>query len=682
MAMLAQGGEFVSRAVPSAAWTGVAGSGFNAGFGNTPIDPPRTTAKPACRLLVPPNQFFTDALLVGVYAGANDGGSLVDNMGLQKVAFHFEGQVVDVPAPSFQTFADAGGNPVTYFGWWCWLRKPQGVSGHARLYIEAVPQDATMQRRVIGPFQFSPQDVLHDHVLEVAPSLPAVAGQRYQSLGAALTWLKTQAAQNPLVTITQGGIYNEANISTAYVGSGYCTIEATAPVTFAKPGPYTGDGSASWWRMNYNRLRLRGSNITFDMRFIGEIRQETTIAGQYWLDGVTFTNSVNSRYHLLRKNRRALGHLVSGSPWFTECTFQYLPDVGNLASLIRGCTATVGYNDFAGDALCVVGNRVDDWDATDGWLTDVDAMRVAYTGAEATATLALNGNQGSSTRTFTATWGANTANFNVQGSAAAWTTGTNYHVQNVVNWLNSLPGWTATVIDDTRQAVRMGLPGQKGIAFTRDVKTVPATFVTVFDLHGDFYQSRFGGPSENIVIADNLVTNTRGQCLFISTLDYEKDYLVINNAWHNKSGDTMYASAEFTASQLSRSGGSHIVIAHNSWATQQFNFRTDDAEFAVDAYTIFANNTVPRIAWGAGLPSAAVIIRNNHLQQENVGMLPFATGTTFGGDPLSLFSDAEGGDPTPRGMLASALSQPVVAHDRVGRRRRSLDAAGAHSLAQ
>ena len=45
------------------------------GFASLPSDPVRITAKPAARLLIPPGQYFTRKLNVGVAAAANDGGT-------------------------------------------------------------------------------------------------------------------------------------------------------------------------------------------------------------------------------------------------------------------------------------------------------------------------------------------------------------------------------------------------------------------------------------------------------------------------------------------------------------------------------------------------------------------------------------------------------------------------------
>ena len=186
---------------PQASWTGMAGSGF----ATTPVDPVRTTAKPALRLLTPPFQWFTDTLDVGVVAAANDSGSMLNTLGIAEVSFYFEGNSVKVLAPSWHVIDTAVG-PRRYFGWWVRLKKPPLKSGDGHLYVEAVARDVTMQKRVIGPYVFSPRAVQHDAYLSVTPSAAAIAGTRFQSLAAALGWCKANGKTNPLVTITEPGI--------------------------------------------------------------------------------------------------------------------------------------------------------------------------------------------------------------------------------------------------------------------------------------------------------------------------------------------------------------------------------------------------------------------------------------------------------------------------------------------
>jgi hypothetical protein len=401
--------------LPAEEWTGTADSGF----ATTPTDPVRTTAKPALRLLVPPNQRVTDTLVIGVMAMANNAGTLIG--GIDRVRFHFEGRSLDVVAPRFHTMEDANGLQRRYWGYWVNLARPAGVEGQARLYVEAVSSDATMQRRVIGPLQFSAMETLYDSEITVNPDTPVVIGSNYHTVGAALGFHRSNANDTTLITVTKEmteDIDSTTPAGAPYVGRGYCTITATAPVTFAKSG-FTGD-VASQFRLNINRLHFKGNNITFDMRFIGALWKEDAIAGEHWLDGCRFINSAG-RYSLWRAGFRPYSHLVRGAPFFTETEFVDVADACNLAELVRGCSLTRGFNDFASGPV-VVYNTVEGLDSTDGWLVDVPSLSVTYIGAEATATLAISGPADANSRTITATWGANSATFIVGKTEALFNT--------------------------------------------------------------------------------------------------------------------------------------------------------------------------------------------------------------------------------------------------------------------
>ena len=658
---------------PSSQWTGAPGTGFS----TVPVDPARLTAKPALRLIEPPNQYYTSELIVGALAFANDGGTLIG--AIDRVRFHFEGSTIDVMEPTLRKLTHADGTPYQCLGYWVSLRAPVSTRGHAHLYIEAIPADATMQRRVIGPFRFSPQDQLHDHSVTVAPSQPQSAGVNYHSVGAALDFLKSAGAQNPLVTITEPLIEdfsaNESG-SPGYEPMGYATITATAPVTFAKSA-YTTDVAAQM-RSKWNQLRFKGPNITFDMRYISGLRRGNTSGGEFWLDGCRFINS-EGRYSLWRKTGRPLGYIVEGSPWFTEVEFVDVPNMVNLARLARGCKVVRGYNDFCGDGRAVIYNRVDGLDSTDGYLVDVPALRVEYTGPESTATFAKTppGN----TQTFTARWGANSENFKVGVTEAYFTgaTGDGYHVQDVADWLNGLPGWNATVIDDTRAANHLSMPEVKNIAFTENVKDRALELVTLIDFHGDFYQQRFNGLTENCIIAFNHGTGMRGQNIFLSAIPGPaNDFIVIGNAFANVPATTGYALYDQVSSQLSRSVHSHTVFAHNSMPTQLLRFRTDQG-FAPDRYCLIANNALLSIVWN-GAPETNLVISNNAIdagENDPSG----AEGTVIAGDYTSKFVDMGAGDFTPAGELLANLRPSILSRTLGIRLRAQDDAIGALPVA-
>lgn len=646
----------LGAAFPAELWDGTSGSGFT----SPPTDPERITAKPGLRLMVPPFQYFMDELVIGVAAMANNQGSLRDNLGLEMVRVYFESDTpAEIRTPSFRTFADANGKAVTYYGWWITLVRPEGKSGLGNVFFEAVPADDTIQNRVLGPFQFGMDDAVHDAEIEIAPSQPEIAGARYQSLKNAFTYCRDNALANPLLTIVEAGeFYSTGQLGgPAYTPQGWVTVQADLPVTFGLED-FLGD-DINQMRPKMGGLRFKGANITFDMRNVSNLFAESS--KDWWLDGVSFINSAG-RPAMWRQGVRPTGHVVRGNPWLTECSFYGLPNACNSASLVRGCTLSMGYGDTMSDALCAVGNRVDDWDASVDFLLDIPAMDVTYAGTEADATLALTSYSDANGRVLTAQWGANSASFTVGSSKHYWSgaSGDGYSVQDVADWLNSLEGWSASVLDNSRRASALGLPDGKGAGFSgASAKDVTLQLMTCFDIHGDFYQMKNGGPS-NVVIVGNIVSNYSGQDIFLGATTPALDYFVVNNAFHNKTGPIQYGSADTTFSQMARSQHSHVVIAHNSWATQGFRFNTYSGLDA-DSYCLFGNNSVRSLAW-SGSPDEGVTIVNNHLHDGETGP-DEALGTTIGGDAASLYVDAGSGDFTPVGALLSVSSEPLVHFD-------------------
>lgn len=243
LANIGQIAQSIATLVPAPAWNGQAGSGFSL----APSDPVRTTAKPALRLITPPNQWFTDTLDVGVIAMADEGGSLVNDLGIAGVTFHFEGAKVEIDAPRWYTTMTQRG-PRTYFGWWVRLKKPAGKSGAARLYIEAEARDPSFQKRVIGPYLFSPQTAAHDLELTIDPDLPEIVGERYQSIPAAIPFVVNGNFQNPRFTIVKAGRYTTGTSSLLSIDrwaiTGRFTVEASVPGVIIGNNSYTTDAAA------------------------------------------------------------------------------------------------------------------------------------------------------------------------------------------------------------------------------------------------------------------------------------------------------------------------------------------------------------------------------------------------------------------------------------------------------
>lgn len=681
-ALLASKTDRFVHLAPSDQWNGLAGSGF----ASVPADPARLTAKPALRLIVPPNQHFTRQLLVGVIGFANANGTLIG--GLDRVRFTFEGTSRDVIEPSFQTFTRADGSRYKCLGYWALLEKPADMVGEGHFYAEAIPADATMQSRIIGPYSFSMVDDLHDFVLTVAPSQEPIAGQRFQTLGAALDYLCDQNAQNPHVTITEAmteDLSETVSTTSAYVGSGYCTITASAPVTFARPA-YTGDAS-SLFRPRYNRLHFKGSNITFDMRYVRELWSETNVEGEHWLDGCRFTNSAG-RGDYWRLGSRPIAHLVRGKPWFTECRFDEVSDPTTRGNLVRGCLGQNIYRDFTGDPGAVLYNQITSLDATIEWLKDVPAMTVTYLGSEASATLKLAGANDSNTRTFTATWGSQTATFVIGASEAryllssdagydATTAGQGYSVDDVATWLNSLPGWSANVLDNTRRASALSIAGVKGRGFNPiSVKDTALELVTCFDLHGDFFQHF--SLQENCVVAFNTGVEMRGQNIFVgSNTVSPKDFVFIGNAFANVLSIDGYARVDQVSSQFMRQPFSHLVYCHNTMPVQRLLLRTAQG-FIPDQYSIVGNNYHLGLSWNGSANSDLSLINNS---VDEFQVLPEGSiGGFAAGNGFTKLKSAYPVDFSPAGELLTMPAAPVLRYDVDGRERQNPDAIGALAI--
>jgi len=662
-----------SLIAPSELWQGTAGSGFT----NVPVDPVRTTAKPATRLLVPPFQWYNDELLVGVFAAANNGGSLIDNMGIETVIAHYEGTRHFISAASFQTMADANGNLTTYFGWWVRL-KHDGRNGHSRLYFETVPKDPTMQRRVIGPYQFSPQDTIHDYVLDVAATPTEAAGVRYKTIAAALSYLKAVNAKNPMIKFVEAGTYDvngpTNGWSSATWSNGYVHLTATEPVVLGKAAP-AANSDPSAFRPSCG-LHLSGDKITLDFKYANEIWTTDFTGRDHWLDGIKLTNS-NGRHDLYRKTtRNNTGWLCRQSApgagaWVTECNFTNLWNCLINTSLARGNTLTSCWSDAFNHSLCVLGNRIDDWDST-AYGIPITALSVTYSGTGATATLERSSN------TFVAkVAGVAVGSLTLGIALADYTANTNYTVQNIANWLNSLPNWSATVLDDTRAGVFLTRPGYIAGTFPAiSVKGANVELRTHFDIHADWWQKQNGGNVENVVIADNITTNFVGQSIFWGNVD---DMIVINNSWHNKDGYYGIDGSGLAGSRAQFANTErHMVFAHNNLATQRVWLRRDvNGQFNPDAYCLWANNTVPSFEWFGGATDADMVPISNHMFDGFAVPTNGVIATTQGGSSSTVFIDAVAGNFGPSGQLLTNLKQPVLLYDAKKQVRGTLAPAGA-----
>lgn len=672
--------------LPGSTWTGTAASGFS----TLPSDPPRSTAKPTVRLVTPPNQRFTHSHVVGVMAFANDGGTLIG--GIDRVRFHFEGSTLDIVEPTLRSFSRMDGSSYKVFGYWATLGNPIDTNGDAHLYIEAIPADATMQSRVMGPYLYSLEDTLHDYQIEVAASASEIEGERYRTLEAAISYLKNESARNPIITVTETGIYLPTETGPAHVFKNWLTITASPGVTCTLGrASFLGDGAS---RFTYSSDHICFRGVTFDLRYVASIQSSNNTP--FWADRCTITNSdPDGSFAKWRGQQRPHGFIFEGSSYLTDNHIEFIPNaLGSDTALARGNFVTDGAADVAGDVQCMTGNVVRNWNSSK-WLLGEDIFTVTYTGTEPTARLISPASSGN-TRTLTASWGGNSDSITLGRLEADFdgTTGNAYWPRQVVDWINGTgdyagvgladqdAGWNATLLDDTIGAFFINIDrndpefsgGANGAASTMDidVKGQVRSVKGNFDIHADGYQQRWQGTNDNVIIAGE-DWEVAGQLLFLSAADApELDYTVVNNRFKFLAVEAEYITPE---SNLGKEPKNNVVVAHNSWFNQRLRIRYDNGA-TLDDYCLIANNVVEDITDVGASSVGTGIIFNNHLYLGGIAPANSAN-TSIGGDATSLFVDAANGDFSPTGALLANGHAPVLSHDAAGIERKPIDAVGA-----
>ncbi len=681
---------------PSAVWNGVSGSGFT----TIPADPLRVTAKPAMRLITPTNQHFAETLDVGVIAMANDQGTLASNFGIQRITFHYEGSIVQVTSPTWHTIPTERGVR-TYFGWWVRLRKPTDQTGKAQLYVEAQANDPTMQRRVIGPFNFSPTATEYDLDLEINPEMPVIAGQRYQSMWPAISFARSQAPHNPRFLITRPGKYEIERSPTGaeaptdqYAITGRYTIEASVPgVAIGRLG-YTTDALANipahrtYWR-------LRGSNITFDTRYVSNFTARSTASFpndiQHWMDGITITTSdPDGKNELFRGGTTPRSsQVVFGLPIYTECQIIHQNTPCNGASLVRGCLVEDSSQDIISNARCVVHSTFDGSDQ-DFWNSDALAFTVTIPAGDTLAREGGNYSSGTNGGLWTAVVGGVTRTFDVGNGSfdyfdAPPTNGYRgvsgiggYWASDVAVWLNTLPGWSAALSPEfaarDRVASALSRPGIKGQGFdgsphpiiTGDGTTAHPIVWNV-DTHGDWYQHS-GGTLENVIVAFNRAWDLEVQLIFLAPiLDNgtagSRDMAFVGNTLAVYPNIGFGWNPDAGASQLSRPQDmSHVVIAHNTLANQRFQPNFTSGNVRDGGYNLIKNNAFRAFTWSGNVVARGVTV-DGLLIQEGQAVPDGVSNYIVAGSAATLFADPFNGDFTPTALMRQVGLAPAIPTD-------------------
>ena len=664
-----------SRLWPDKNWTGEPGTGFLI----TPTDPTRTTAKPAVHLLTAPNQRFTNSHQVSVMAYANANGTLIG--GIDRLRFHLEGNTLDVVEPTLRTFTRSDGSTYLAVPYSVNIARPSGGPvGDMHLYIEAIPADATMQSRVLGPYLYSFAATPYALQLEIAATPDEITGVRYKTLEAALNYIRTSSTVSALITFTESATVAPYTATVAYAGAESWITITHAPgvtVTFAKSTFSTVDPS---FRMRVNLLHFKGRGMVFDWRNVSHFRLETD--DRYWLDDVTFTNSDPAAAlgrTLWAKGPRPLPYLFTEPCYFTDVHCDWAYGALDQAELARGVTVDMAVNDLANRAKAVVHCTVESADNTAWWNDYPDpVMSITYdtaSGDGAAATVEAPG-ENNEDKVFTfKVDGATVGTFTMLNNWAEYE-GSQYNVSDLVDYINGTlagidPGFSAELFDDSRKGSWLGLLGGNGKGFTaQDLTDVTFNLYAEFDLHTDFIQFGDNNDHENTIIAHNVVKNWDGQIIWFGGFDETvgNDIAVVSCVFQSAGGGHL--------SHVNSRTMSHVMVAHNTWIDQVFGMG-GDATWG--AYSLIANNTAPGMLGAVG---DGVVVKNNHVESggERFNSGRRITGginDSIGGTAATNFVDAAGGDFTPAGALLLNGKAPAVAFDANGRARKAIEVMGA-----
>lgn len=377
---------------PGAAWTGTAGSGFD-GSHPAPVDPTRTTAKPALRTTGVWGQRISGSLFRIIVDSDAAGLSSGTDFGIQSLTGYVEGNSANLGVETVIPDTDTNGNTTRTIGYY--LDVDVGAclavtsAGAIQVYFKSIANDASMQARVIGPYEFYPRSTAVDHKYTIGPS-----GADFTDLKSALTAARTGNGGSPwevanfeFQTTGTYPLVSETVLSNLWLQKGQWTITAKAGVT-ATLGvatfPAGLDVFQAAWDPKLEGLCFRGSGIVIDMRNISVLAQtgNTGPDGKTrpnWFDGCKITNSIgtNTSYYYNGAPKKG----IFFAPAFcTDMTMEWVASPWVNKALVRNCRALgVLYEAFSGTSY-VAYNYINNYNAN-FWFWDQPALNISYSGA-------------------------------------------------------------------------------------------------------------------------------------------------------------------------------------------------------------------------------------------------------------------------------------------------------------
>ncbi|MEM7701524.1 MAG: hypothetical protein AAF251_06260 [Pseudomonadota bacterium] len=652
---------------PSADWNGIPGSGFS----SAPTDPARSTAKPVLHLIEPPRQRFTTTLTVGAMAMANNNGSLIG--GVSSVRFYFENEVpVEVATPTFRTLTREDGSTYSCLGYWVDLQRPIGIEGEALLYIEALPADATMQRRVIGPFSFFPALSAYDFQATIGAN-----GKNYTTITDAIAGARSAGANHPRFVLTDNGDYTVASGGPAYVPDGYIKFESedgvTARLTLAR-------GKEGAWDPNVGRFWFEGLSIDLDTiasiktqgdagHVLRRCRAERAGGRQLWF-----------------KNTPPDSHFVEGPTYLLECYTDGVYEVGDANALMRGNVNQRGFGDITDGCPATLYNTFHDWDWLDIAPTDIPRMTIRYHGDGSSVTLARSfqrsGPQTNRYRVFDLKvdgqtvlifeawqfWDRFAEPVTFSGGSPLRVRG--YEVQHFVDAVNSLPDFAASLENNEVAARALNLQGSTDNADFADTQIISGKgsydLIADIDLHGGGISGKSG---ENRFHLFDRFTDFNVDLLWNYSQNPGYNDVIIAGCILDQGGDELVGTNNLIANSYS-----HVVFVHNSVRGQRVFLGETDGSTTWDGYCLFSNNAAPTL--GDNSSNNHLVGANNHVELGTI-LSPSFTGTIVSGSTATWYPDANTRNFAPSGELAANPKPPTMTYDSEGRIRSNPSVVGA-----
>lgn len=650
--------------------------------------------------------------------------------GVKQVDFWVEGQVQAVSTPTFYTDTAANGASRSRYGYWIALNasafKNVSITGAARIYATAVPNDPTMQSRVIGfdtatayngnyPLTVFPRTAANDFTLNVRLD---GAGGAYRSIAAAITAAKTintggTPAEAPLVSIQQTGAYELTNVTPIYGGGkGFCTITAGAGViaTLGRAAPFISNNPSSWtWTPGWDGMEFRGAGIVFDQRNWTHIISNVKPA---WMNGCTFTNSLGTLYSYYWNGSAHPGFGSNIAGYWDDCLTQYVSDPGALGAQIyaRGCSLFQQNNDIFTGTHYVANNYVRGFNYqffVGTFQGAVNYTAISVSGpANATVTKTGGDAQGGSLLLRVNGSTVSTIPLGFYGSDA------NPTVNDVANAINAFgAGWSASVANNrgTMRSSSIGTPtGVGGQTFTDLAASSPLKLNAGVDIHGDWWQGYSGtNTRENVILRSNVCRDMGGVNSALFNDDSygggtSWDHIVKDNIWDGIADPNGVVSIANPTS-VGFANMRHYVFENNTHIPPVLR---EEVAGADTTYCSFQNNIVGGVSTAPtfNMPQTqdTPFVGNFYWLGRNLSPISsggntkniqYGSAASYSGQPGDsnnytasdfhpLFRNAANGDyrPQPGGILLANLLPTINTLDVFGLLRAGNDVAGAISM--